>query len=226
VRVKLKSRVAAVGLVLILSLVALGQTTKPQGPARWEKDISAFEAKDQEKMPEPGGIVFVGSSSIKAWKLADSFPGVNAINRGFGGSQVADSAHFAERIVIKYRPSIVVLYAGDNDIGGGKSPEAVAKSDLEFVHKVHAALPETRIVRISVKPSIKLWSKYAKIQDLNERLKKLAEEEKNLVFVDITSKMLSADQQPRPELFRPDGLHMTPEGYELWTRLVKPHLEK
>ena len=84
--------------------------------AKWEADIAAFEAADREHPPEPGGIVFVGSSSIRLWDLQRDFPDLRMLNRGFGGSQVADSAHFAERIVIPYRPRIVVLYAGDNDM--------------------------------------------------------------------------------------------------------------
>jgi lysophospholipase L1-like esterase len=215
---------AAVGILLMLCLAARGQSTKPRGPERWEKDIAAFEAKDREKMPEPGGVVFVGSSSIKGWKLDQYFPNLNAINRGFGGSEVADSAHFADRIVIKYQPKVVVLYAGDNDIGAGKTPETIANSDLEFVRKVHAALPETRIVRISVKPSIKLWQKWPAIQELNERLQKQIAGEKNVVFIDIAKEMLGEDGKPRPELFLKDGLHMTPKGFEIWTRLVTLHL--
>ncbi len=88
--------------------------------ARWEKDIAAFEQKDKEKPPPKNAILFVGSSSIRLWDLTKSFPALEVINRGFGGSQIADSVHFAPRIVIKYEPRLVILYAGDNDIAAGK----------------------------------------------------------------------------------------------------------
>src|SRR6185503_154885 len=132
---------ARVGIVwlMLCALVAHAQTTKPKGPERWEKDIAAFEAKDAVKMPESSGIVFVGSSSIKGWKLDQYFPDMNAINRGFGGSITADSAYFADRIVIKYRPKTVVLYAGDNDVGAGRSAEQIARDNLAFIEKVQAA---------------------------------------------------------------------------------------
>src|SRR5260370_30621178 len=83
---------------------------------KWEKDIAAFEAQDKEKAPPQKAVVFVGSSSIRLWDLKKSFPDLAAINRGFGGSQIADSVHFADRLIVKHEPPLVVFYAGGNDI--------------------------------------------------------------------------------------------------------------
>ena len=46
----------------------------------------------------------------------------------------------------------------------------------------------------------------------------------NAVFVDIATPMLSENGQPKPELFVPDGLHLSKEGYRIWKGLVLPHL--
>ena len=73
-----------------------------------------------------GGIVFVGASSIVRWKVSEFFPDLPVLNRGFGGSEMADTAHFAARTVLPYEPRIVVLYPGENDIARGVSPETVA----------------------------------------------------------------------------------------------------
>src|SRR5687768_18355833 len=110
-------------LFAFLSLVPIFASAQP---APFEKEIAAFEAADAKKPPPQGAVLFVGSSSIRLWKLADSFPGMHSINRGFGGSQLADSVYYAERIVIKHKPRTVVVYAGDNDLAGGKTPEQVA----------------------------------------------------------------------------------------------------
>src|SRR5258707_5621029 len=83
---------------------------------KWEKDIAAFEAQDKEKAPPKQAVVFVGSSSIRLWNLKKSFPDLDVINRGFGGSRIADSVHFADRLIVQYKPRLVVFYAGDNDI--------------------------------------------------------------------------------------------------------------
>src|SRR5688572_3579536 len=99
-------------------------TTRPTGPARWEKEIAAYEAADRANPPAKGGIVFTGSSTIRRWTtLASDFPDHHVLNRGFGGSQIVDATHFAERIVIPYAPRMVVLRAGGNDIHAGKSAE-------------------------------------------------------------------------------------------------------
>src|SRR5438094_7398035 len=126
-------------------------------PDRWESAIRAVEEQDRMAPPPPGGNVFVGSSSIRFWKLADSFPDLACVNRGFGGSEMADSARYADRIVTPYKPRVVVLYAGDNDLALGKSPEAVRDDYKQFVAKVRAKLPDVKIVCIAVKPSLQRW---------------------------------------------------------------------
>ena len=106
-------------------------------PKRWEKDIAAFEASDRTNPPPKGSVLFIGSSSIRLWKsLAADFPDLKVINRGFGGSHIPDTTHFAERIIFPYEPSKIVLYAGDNDIAGGRSPEQVFADFKELVEKV------------------------------------------------------------------------------------------
>ena len=117
-------------LLLALALPGLHSRADEPTPdrfAKWEKEIAAFEASDREQPPKKGGIVFIGSSSIRLWKtLAEDFPRHNVLNRGFGGSEVEDSVHFADRIVIPYAPRMIVLYAGGNDINAGKSPDRVS----------------------------------------------------------------------------------------------------
>ena len=138
-------------IIAILATIAQEVT----GPARWAEDIAKFKALDKEKFPPEHAILFVGSSSIRLWKLEDHFPGLHAINRGFGGSKIADSIHYADRIVIPYKPKAIVFYAGDNDIASGMTPRQVFWDYQAFVKKVHDALPETKIIFIAIKPSIK-----------------------------------------------------------------------
>ena len=136
-------------------------------PSRWEKEVAAFEKQDAAKPPPKGGVVFVGSSSIRMWKLEKSFPGSDVLNRGFGGSQIIDSVELAPRLVLKYQPRLVVFYAGDNDIGGGKSPEKVLADFTAFVEVVHKELPKTRIAFIAIKPSVARWKLVEKVKQAN-----------------------------------------------------------
>jgi lysophospholipase L1-like esterase len=192
---------------------------------RWEPTIREFEAQDRLAPPAPGGVVFVGSSSIRLWDLAKSFPGHRAVNRGFGGSQLADAVRYAERIVIPYAPRVVVLYAGDNDLAAGKNPEQVFDDFKQFVAKVHRALPKARIVYLGVKPSPSRWKLIDKVRATNRLIREFAAKDARLVFVDVETPMLGPDGKPRPELFRPDRLHLNDEGYRLWATLVAPHLD-
>jgi lysophospholipase L1-like esterase len=153
----LRSRIGlilAIGAALTLSLFAQTAADKLQPPeARWEKDIRAFEAADKTNPPPQGAVLFIGSSSIQFWtNLGRAFPGHKVLNRGFSGSQLSDSVAFVHRIVTPYKPKLVLLYAGDNDIASGKSPQRVLGDFKAFVGRIHAALPETRIAYIAIKP--------------------------------------------------------------------------
>lgn len=209
--------------LLVGTLVLAPVLPVRSAPERWEPDIRKFEAADKEKMPPAGAVLFVGSSSIVKWKsLAEDFPGVTTINRGFGGSELADTTYFADRIVIPYAPKTVVVYAGDNDLAAGKTPEQVFAAWKGLVENVHAKLPQTRLVFISIKPSVARWKLADKIRATNELVKSYAAADKRQTYVDVFTPMLSADGMPRPELFVKDGLHMTPAGYAIWTKVVTP----
>jgi lysophospholipase L1-like esterase len=231
-----RRRAALRGLLLTAVVLAAGSFAlagespdkspgkSPDAENRWEASIRAFEAQDKEHMPPAGGILFLGSSSIVGWKVEDCFPDLPVINRGFGGSQIADSVHFADRIVLPYRPRIIVFYAGDNDVAAGKSPQQVLGDYQRFVEKVHGSLPETRIVFIAIKPSLRRWHLVDKMREANRLIRAVSEKDDRLAFVDVDAPMIGDDGKPRQELFRPDGLHLNAEGYKLWSKLVRPQL--
>ena len=191
----------------------------------FEDEIEAFEAADRAHAPPQGAVLFVGSSSIRFWDtLAQDFPGTPVINRGFGGSQISDCLRYAERIAIPYHPRRIVFYAGDNDVAAGRKPEDVRDDFRRFVEKVRGALPGVPIVFVSIKPSLERWKLVVPIRESNELIRKYAASSEKIAYVDVFAPMLGADGRPRKELFRADGLHMTPAGYALWTRLLRPEV--
>ena len=178
-------------------------------------------------MPQPDGVLFIGSSSIRMWKtLEQDFAGLPVINRGFGGSQIADSNHFAGRIVHPYKPRQIVLYAGDNDVAGGKSPETVLADFQQFLKTVRAKLPKVRVSFIAIKPSLSRWKLSGKMAMANSLVRDACGKDKRLDYIDIWLPMLGDNGKPRPDLFLGDGLHLNAKGYALWTSIVKPHLAK
>jgi lysophospholipase L1-like esterase len=214
-------------LTIISSFAPIAPAAEPESPfAKWESAIAAFEKADEAKPPPQGAIVFVGSSSIVKWKLADYFSDLTYIQRGFGGSQLADSVHFAPRIVTKYEPKTVVLYAGDNDLAGGKTPEQVAADFDAFVKVVHEKLPKTRIIYIAVKPSVARWKLIDKVRQTNKLIADAcAKDSERLVFFDIQPLMYGANGEPDPALFVKDGLHLSDEGYKRWSEKLRPLLK-
>jgi lysophospholipase L1-like esterase len=213
------------GAVTIAGVLLGVMPAAAQRGEAWEPAIAAFEASDRVSPPPAGEIVFVGSSSIRLWDVQKYFPGLTIINRGFGGSQLSDSVRYAERIVIPYKPRIVVVYAGDNDIYAGATSEEVAIQAEQFVRTVRAKLPDVRIVFIGIKPSLLRWTVIERMRLANDLIRRFAEHDDKVAFVDVDHAMLGWDETPRSELFVEDGLHMTPHGYELWATLLRPLLE-
>jgi lysophospholipase L1-like esterase len=193
--------------------------------AKWEKSIAAIEKGFAATPPKPGGVFFVGSSSIVKWDLKKWFPDAGYHNVGFGGSVIADSTHFAPRIITPHKPGAIVFYAGDNDIGRGNKPDQVLNDFKAFVAAVRKDNPGCRILFIAVKPSIARWKMFETQKKANALVKAYCESEKGLTFVDIVPLMLRADGTPDPEMLLKDGLHMTPKGYELWVAEVKKALK-
>lgn len=190
--------------------------------ARWESTIQKFEADDKEHPKKSGQVLFIGSSSIRLWDLKKWFPDIDAINRGFGGSEVADSVHFYDRIVKPYAPRVIVMYAGDNDLSRKKTPERVRDDFQEFVAKAHRDFPETQIVYVAVKPSLKRWNLIESVRATNALITEMAEKDDHLTFLDIDAPMIGEDGTPKKELFAKDGLHLSDAGYKLWSDLLRP----
>lgn len=158
--------------------------------------------------------------------LADDFPGVPTINRGFGGSWIADSTYFADRIVVPYHPELIVIYAGDNDIAEGRSPQQVIDDFKGFVGRVCRDLPHVAIAFLSIKPSVARAAVWPQMRAANDGIARWSRAQKDVTFVDVTERMLDARGQPRPELLREDGLHMQPAGYAIWIDALKPLLAR
>jgi lysophospholipase L1-like esterase len=208
-------------LTLVLAALASLQEAKPD---RWEAEISAFEKKDRENPPPQGEIVFAGSSTMRMWKTADSFPDLKVINCGFGGSQMADSVKYADRIILPYKPRIVVVYAGSNDMASGKTPEQVLEDWKALAKKIHDALPKTRVLFIATKPTIRRWAMIDRQKKLNELVAEHVKSDKRLGIIETGAAFLGPDGKPREDLLLKDGLHLNPDGYKILTALVRPYL--
>lgn len=198
--------------------------TELEHPAqRFESQILAFEKEDKNQMPESGGIIFTGSSSIRMWKTANEDMGELAvINRGFGGSTLPDLLYYLDRIVLPYKPRCIVLYEGDNDITNEEiTPEVVLNNLKTYQKRIQDAIPGTKTFFLSIKPSISRKHLLEKAITTNALIKAHCETDSLMEFVDIASVMMESEHKIRSDIFIEDSLHMNSLGYELWTPIVK-----
>jgi lysophospholipase L1-like esterase len=156
--------------------------------------------------------------------LARDFPEQRVINRGFGGSQIEDCTYYAERIVIPYKPRLVVLRAGGNDIAAGKTPEQVRADFEAFAAKVRARLPGVRIAYMTINATPARWSAVQREQQANRLIRDWIAQGQNLDYIDTFAATQGGDGRPRADLFLKDGLHFNAEGYKILASLVRPHL--
>jgi lysophospholipase L1-like esterase len=205
---------------------ALSAQVADPDPLRFSEAFEEFAEWDAKNSTPEEAILFVGSSSIVRWSSAEAFPGLPVINRGFGGSQASDAAHWVEEAVLQYDPAVVVYYEGDNDTSAGKKAQQIFEDMRAFGQAVLAHDRSTQVVFISVKPSLLRWDSWGEMQATNDLLRQYTLESPSLHFVDVGTPMIGSDGRPIPELFVSDGLHMTQAGYDVWNRVVGPVLQR
>lgn len=224
------TRIVLSCLSLALATVALAEAPKVtapiSGPAKWEKSIAAFEAADKISPPPARGIEFVGSSTMVKWKtLTEDFPGLPVFNRGFGGSQSSDVLFYLDRVILAYKPKTIVFYAGDNDLGAGKKAEDVIATWAKIMARLTQELPDTKIIYLSLRPSLKRLALLDEQKKTNEGIKASIEGKANVRFVNLTPALTDKEGKPNGALLVEDKLHLNAEGYKVLTKIVTPLLK-
>jgi lysophospholipase L1-like esterase len=192
----------------------------------WQSEIDAFDKLDGVN-PLQDGILFTGSSSIRMWKdPAKDFNNPKILNRGFGGSQIIDLIENFDQVILKYHSQKIVIYSGDNDIQEGKSAEIVFGDFCVLYGMIKAKLPNAEVYYIAIKPSLNRWNKVIEMQKANTMINEYLNTKSNTAFVDIFSPMIDITGKPSDKWFMEDGLHMTDEGYLLWTKILEPYIEE
>ncbi|MCB1077273.1 MAG: hypothetical protein KDM64_05515 [Verrucomicrobiae bacterium] len=222
-----------VTLIIAFGGIAVAQQTaapkKRKAPQEWEPDIAKFEAADRETPAPKGGILFLGSSSIRLWNLKESFPGRVTLNRGFGGSTLADTIYHFDRLVLPYEPKAMVIYAGDNDVSAGLTADEVFADFKKLAALIQEKTPGVPAIYVAIKPSMKRWSMWPTQKAANDLIASWCAEHEGFDFADIAKPMLAdaePGQAPKASWFAKDGLHLSPEGYAGWTAVINPLLDK
>lgn len=196
------------------------------GPERWSAEMEAFAEADKKDPVAPGGILFVGSSSIALWKdMAAYFPDERVINRGFGGSVFKDLIYHANSVIYPYQPELIFVYEGDNDIVAGDKPGRIKRNAKKLrrmiARRFGKALP---VVFISPKPSVARWDYKAAYEETNAKLARFAARTPNTWFADVWTPALDQRGNVFHHIFLEDNLHMNAAGYDIWKAVLTPFL--
>lgn len=202
------------------------EITAPTPPDRWPGSIIEFIRETEKAPPPQEAVLFAGSATIAVWPTEKMFPEYTTIRRGFGGSSINDSTFFADRLIVPAKPSTIVMYAGDNDVFAGKSPELTALHFEEFIWKINFELPNTQIVFVSIRPSISRWNIVDKFREANRLIQDVVAKYDFVHYVDIDSITIGPDDKPRKDFFSEDDLHLSEKGYQAWSDAVRPVLAK
>ena len=207
-------------LLLLVSSSVMGQYA-------FENEIRNFEKQDSISMHAKGQILFIGSSSFRIWKtFSTDLAGISAINRGFGGSTMTDALYYFNRMVVKYAPSTVVVYEGDNDLAKGKSIEELAKEYEDFSNRLKMELPKTKLVYLAVRPSLSRIAIVDKQKQFNLLLENYCKSQKGRFYLDMHSPFYLPDGTLMPDIFVADRLHLNEKGYKIFSAKIREFILK
>ena len=176
---------------------------------------------------DKGPIVFVGSSIFHRWtQLQPHMAPLPVVNIAFDGAETEDWNRLIDFRVLALKPRVVVYYCGSNDVDAGVPAGLIVRNVRHFIDRVSKALPDTRIVFVSVIRAPEKRDRMTVVDDVNAQMRKLAVRNPGLQFVDVNPALEHPDASPRTELFMNDGLHLRPAAYELLAQMLKPVLTK
>ncbi|MCP4453084.1 MAG: creatininase family protein [Planctomycetes bacterium] len=209
--------------VLFGIVTVMPAAQKNHDPNRFDKEIKTFRAWDRKNTIPDDYVLMLGSSSIRMWPSAESFPSLKVVNRGFGGAHISDLIHFQKDILRRYAPpQCVVFFCGGNDVTGGKSAEQVMEDFRAFWKIVNAHAPNTPLIYIPIKPCPSRWHLWAEESRVNAAVLEQSKQDPLLYYADTATPMLETGSPPDDSLFIADKLHLSAKGYRMWTHVTRP----
>lgn len=189
----------------------------------YEDEVRGLERSCARRVNACRPPVFYGSSSIRLWETLSVDVGAGILNLGFGGSTLEACDHFFHRLVPPVHPRSLLLYAGDNDLGDGRSPEQVFAWFRSLAGKVHDSLGPIPFGFLSIKASPARFSIVNRIKTLNELIRRDIISRPMGYYIDAFPAMLDEAGKPNAAYYREDGLHLNREGYRAWGRVLQPY---
>jgi hypothetical protein len=218
---KLKLSILLAGILFCTKLSA--QQSFP-----YDSEIRAFKHQDSLSFPKPGGILFIGGTSIRLWdELEQRFPGVPIIKRGVGGSELSDLVkYYTPYILFPYKPRKIFIYAGENDVFGGKSIPIVLNEFVQLFSMIRKELPEADVYFLSIKYNPSRITFSPLFDQANQAIKSYLKDKRKGHYLDVNTVLLKPGTSiPDSTMFKSDNLHLNQQGYDQWQKVIAPFIK-
>jgi len=168
-----------------------------------------------------GSIFLIGDSLLGNWGneeqlvKAGAFPGRKVANRAIGGDVSRGVLWRVQEDVLDLHPKAMVLMIGSNDLSAHAKIDGILANISAIIHLAQEKVPGMPIILCTLTPR---KSKEAPIDnqwllDLNNQLRDLATKEKNVTLFDAFPLFADANNEPIPQYYKPDLLHLDKPGY-------------
>lgn len=193
--------------------------------SEFDQEVEALRDRSQANGPQNKLVLFYGSSSFTLWGDLDRyFPEYNVANHGFGGSTLDDCVAYFDRLVTDFNPGAIILYAGDNDLANGATPEHVLACLNAFIDRKRRTLGAIPTAYVSIKISPARFDIMHRIGYTNRIIERRLGAEPDVRFVDITRRMTGRGLIPFLDYYASDPLHMNRDGYRVLGKSVAEYL--
>ena len=162
--------------------------------------------------------IFIGSSSTYL-APTDSIP--NSVNLGYWGDKLKGMCHRLKQVT-SLNPKRIFIFPSTNGYET-QSDEEYLRDFKELVGTARDSFPRTGLYVISTFPMAKSKETKkrtnARIITMCRKIKAMSQEMK-YVYIDVSTPLLGG-RTHLDESETVDGLHLTPQSYEIWLESVK-----
>lgn len=192
--------------------------------ADYDKSVERFDLE----VVNLGSIVFIGDSMFKNYPINDYFSNTNLVNRGIAGDTAEKVLKRLDQI-IKIKPSVVIINAGTNDIvRTNQTVDQIVRTILKIKFQLEDNIPGVKVYILTLQPvlrdheiTIKEYMKHRNndiIDSINEELEVFTS------LVDTSSDLKDSNNNLKLS-YTTDGLHLTKEGYSVFSQVLAREIE-
>jgi lysophospholipase L1-like esterase len=169
-------------------------------------------------------LLFIGDSLIEFYDWGRRFAGHEVFNYGIAGETVEGLYSRVGGVLEKVvNPDLVFIMTGINNVAMdcGDFRETYGR----IIDLIRGKSPSSRIIVQSLLPVLVTFVSNGEIRKINRGLKKMAAE-KNADYADIHSLFLDSAGNPGPSYLSEDGVHLSDQGYAIWSAEIEEKLKE